>query len=125
MNKKQSKKKPINEQLTKDALKELLTTLKAFLSEEVSSTLSVIDCRTAAHSRRIRELERIQQNQEIKRISYCSHEDKLDCVSYYKGTNIFHAVTYKCKWCGRESQKIECFLTKKEKKALKKLGVEI
>ncbi len=125
MNKKQPKKKPINVQLTKDDLKELLTTFKVFLSEEVSSTLSVIDWRIDAHSRKIRELERIQRNQEIKRISYCSHEDRLDHISYSNVTGVFLAAVYKCSRCGREDRKVWCFLTKKEKKALKKLGVEI
>ncbi len=125
MNKKQPKKKSINVQLTKDDLKELLVVLKNFMVEEISGHSRVTTHRIDCHNSRITQLERIELYQKPKRILHCAHEDKLDCITYSRKAGTFLTVDYKCMWCGRVDTKMLYRLTRKEKRALRRLGVKL
>ncbi len=128
MKKKQPTKMKV--QLSKEDLVELLTVLKNFIQEELlqkekeTERLASIDRHRMRA--RITHLEMFTKAQEIKRISYCdSHENKLVRISYSKLTGRFCSADYRCSRCGGESRKIWCFLPKKEKKALRTLGVTL
>ena len=113
----------VNVQLSKDDLKELLTVVKKFISEEFEQKLNLHHHRMDCHNQRIIALEGIQRNQEIRRISYCPHDYIFKSIQYHKVSFHPSTITYKCTRCEMEWQKPPCFLTKKEKKALKTLGV--
>ena len=123
--KKQSEKKPINVQLSKDDLKELLTVLKDFMVEEIVGYSRVTTHRMDCHNQRLTRLERLTNDQRIKRISSCSHIYKLKSVVYLESTGSLLALKYKCEVCGREYDKPYWLFSWKEKKALRNLGVEL
>lgn len=121
-----SAKQPINVQLSKDDLKELLVVLKDFMSEEISIRNKRLFLNQSEMDRRITTLEIVENShrKEIQKLKqHCSHDDKLDHISYSRATGMFLAAVYKCKWCGREDWKN--ILTRKEEKSLRKLGVEL
>lgn len=124
--KKQPKKQQINVQLSKDDLKELFTVIKDFLTEELFADYKVAVCHQIdCHNQRIIELERAERHQKIRRISFCTHDYRIKSIQYFETSHSLEVVTYKCVQCELEWRKLPCFLTRKEKKALKKLGVKI
>ena len=143
MVKKQTKKQPLKVQLSKVDLTELLTVLKSFIMEELlqketeSERLASID-RNRLQERITRleiDLKKEKQkeqrfglfkaSQELKRVSFCPHEDRFESIWYSQINNHVMGLKYKCKWCGRETIKTTILLTRREKRVLKKLGVEI
>ena len=128
MKKKPTKKQLIKVQLTKDDLKELLIVLKDFMTEEITLRNKKVFLNQCEMDRRITSLE-IVENSLRKKIhklkQLCLHDDGLDNIEYYTISGHFLAANFKCKCCGRVDRKTWYFLTKKEKKALKKLGVKI
>ena len=122
------KKKPINVQLSKEDLKELLTVLKDFMLEEMFLQNKGIILKQSLMLTRINALEMVENNhrKEIHKLKqHCSHEDEFVCVLYAKFSADFAAADYRCKRCGRETRKYKDDLTKKEKKSLQNLGVKI
>ena len=123
---KQTKKQPINVQLSKDDLKELLTVLKNFIVKEI-----FVDFKKETFHRinyitqRVFELEKSQRSREPKRVLICPHKDLFDSIWYSETTDAALGLKYKCKWCGRELIKTSTFLSWREKRALRKLGVKI
>lgn len=129
---KSTKKQPINVQLSKDDLKELLTVLKTFIMEEVVGIHRVETHRMDCHNARIISLEgkeRRREQQESNLVSQsCPHEDRFESIWYSLVKSRFHyplGVRYKCKWCGRVRSQDWEELSSKQRKALKKLGVQI
>jgi len=122
---KQTKKQPINVQLSKDDLKELLRVLKNFMVEEISGHSRMMTHRMDCHNQRIVRLERLTNDHKLKQISCCYHDDKLKSLVYLETTGSFLALKYKCEICGREYDKPYWFFSRKEKKALRNLGVKI
>ena len=115
----QKKKQPISVQLTKDDLKELLVILKNFMTKEIFKTFQMeVQHRMDCHNLRILNLEKTI-------VQHCVHDDKLDYIEYYTTSGAFLAANYKCKRCGKVNRKTWLYLSRKEKKGLKKLGVEI
>ena len=123
--KKQPSRKPINVQLTKDDLKELLTVLKDFMVEEISGHSRVQTHRMACHNSRITKLERIEQYREPKRVLLCPHEENFKGVWYSGISNRPLGLTYRCKRCGQERIKTTIMLSWGEKRAIRKLGVKL
>ena len=122
---KQPKKRPINVQLSKKDSTELLTVLMNFLSEELGMRLLDTNHRVEMLQRRVTDLEKAQRKQESKWILICPHDDKLDRIEYYSTSGNVSAAIYKCKRCGRENKRFHGDLSRKEKKALRKLGARI
>jgi len=119
MKKKEPKKQQIKVQLSEDDLKELFIMLKNFLQEEIG--LRLLDT-----NHRIEMLQRrVTASETPRRVYVCKHIDKLDGISYSGLTMYFVSVNYKCTLCGRVNQKMWFSLSRKEKRALRKLGVEI
>lgn len=128
MKQKQTKKQPIKVQLSKDDLKELLVVLKDLMSEEITIRDKRFLLNQHEIDRRITNLEYVENNhrKEIHRLKqHCLHDDKLNRIEYYTISGAFLAVVYKCKRCGRENRKTRIDLSRKEKRALRKLGVKI
>ena len=127
--KKSEKEQPINVQLTEDDLTELLVVIKDFMSEEISDRNKRIFLNQSEMHSRIISLEgkeRRRESKELKQIPSCPHKiSAFQSVQYIGKTSALSSVTYKCESCGLEELKIPCFLTRKEKKALKNLGVRV
>lgn len=124
---KSTKKQPINVQLSQEDLVELLTTVKMFMADELSVQTRRIFLNQMEMGRRINTLEINDKSRrgEINKLKpHCVHEDRLDSLSYLN-SGIFHAAVYKCKRCGRENQKTWYYLSQKERRALRKLGVKL
>lgn len=124
---KSTKKQPIKVQLSKDDLKELLVVLKNFIQEELQGLYRVHDHRLDCHNGRIISLERIENNhrKEIQRLKqHCLHNGKFTHVTYSENGDVI-SIDYKCKWCGQEYFLYPSGLARKEKRALRKLGVKI
>ena len=127
--KKPTKKQPINVQLSKDDLKELLVVPKNFIVDELlgfhkrdAERMLNLEIAQACLKSQIKTLE--QPPVVIPPPPRCYyHQERLYYVAYSEVTGRFIAAEYKCRWCGRVNRKLLCFLTKKEKKALRKLGV--
>ena len=126
---KQTKKKPsINVRLSKEDLIELLRKLKDFTTEEISIQNKRLFLNQTEMANRIYHLEMVENNhrKEIHKLKlHCLHDDKLDHIEYYTTSGNFLAAIYKCKQCGRENKRTRGDLSRKEKKALRKLGVKI
>ncbi len=120
-----TKKPPINVQLSKDDLKELLVILKDFITEDIGIRLLNTNHRVEMLQRRVVDIVKTQRSQEPKRVLTCPHQDLFDSIWYSKITNATLGLKYKCKWCGREWIKTSILLSWGEKRALRKLGVEI
>lgn len=126
--KKQSKKNPINVQLTKDDLKELLVVLKDFMTEEITLQNKKVFLNQCEMDRRIIKLEIVENNhrKEIHKLKlHCLHDDKLNRIECCSSPGYFYAAVYVCTRCGRENRKTKFDLTRKEEKALRNLGVKI
>ena len=126
--KKTKKTSPINVQLSKDDLKELLVILKDFMLEEISRRDKMLFLNQSEMSERIRLLEIVENNhrREIHKLKlHCLHDDKLDHIEYCTTSGDFLAAIYKCKRCGKENRRTWVYLSRKEEKALRKLGVKI
>ena len=126
----QKKKQPINVQLSKEDLVELLRTIKDFTTEEISHRSGRLFLNQHEMDRRITDLEivensRLKETFALKLKLRCSHDNRLDHISYSLITGNFLAAVYKCEKCGLEDRKARYFLTRKEKRALRKLGVKI
>ena len=128
----QKKKQPIKVQLSKDDLKELLVVVKNFVYESVLTELHRQNKRVFLNcselDKRIQLLEMVENNhrREIHKLKlHCLHDDILDHIEYYTTSGNFLAAVYKCKRCGRENRRTWVYLSRKEKKALRKLGVKI
>jgi len=126
--------------LSKDDLGELLVVLRNFILEELQITIREVVLaelsrqsqrlflNSSENAKRITALEIVENNhwKEIRKLKlHCLHDDKLDHIEYYTTSGNFLAAIYKCKRCGRENRRTWVYLSRKEKKALKKLGVKI
>ena len=130
--KKQPKKQPINVQLSKDDLKELLVVLKDFMLEEISRRDKMLFLNQSEIDKRVQRLEMVENTHrtEIHKLKQCcSHDDRFPSLSFSTDRNsglpLFLALNYKCNRCGRMIEKRPWDLSRKEEKALKKLGVKI
>jgi hypothetical protein len=139
--KKQTKKQPINVQLSKNDLKELLVVLKDLIrnsSENAKRIAEIVDrenrnATTISNNlskmdMRITTLEIVEEShsKEIHKLKqHCLHDDKFDRVEYYTFIEGFSAAIYKCERCGREDRKAWSGLSRKEKKGIKLLGIKI
>ena len=85
----------------------------------INDTLRRMDC----HNKRIVRLERLTNDQEIRRVSFCSHVNEIKSMVYLESTGSFLALKYKCIKCKKEFDKPHWFLSRREKKALRTLGV--
>lgn len=123
--KKTTKKQPIKVQLSKADLAELFTVLRDFLSEELGIRLLDTNHRVEMLARRVTAIEKRNLTEESNRILHCPHQDKFDRVSYGEINGGCYGVVYVCRWCGRERTVYTTSLTRKKKRALRKLGVKI
>lgn len=134
MTKKQTKKQPIKVQMSKLELAELLNTLKKFIYENILVELNrqskriFLNC--SELDKRITSLEIVENNHraEIHKLKqHCTHSYKLISVVYHTKekdpTGLCHK--YKCKHCGHETYNITVVLSRREKRALKMLGVKL
>ena len=128
MTKKQTKKQPINVQLSKDDLKELLTVLKNFLVEELlnfhkrdAERILNLEIAQAYLKSEIRGLKTLPIPNQIL---HCAHEYKFSRAVYSSSTDACYGIVYICKWCKRERTVYKSSLSWREKRGLRKLGVE-
>ena len=122
------KKQPINVQLSKKDLTELFVALKDFMTEEISLHNKRLFLNQSEMEKRIYSLEIVENSRrkEIQKLKLCcSHDDRLDRIEYYPISGNVLAAVYKCERCGRENKRTRGDLSRKEKKALRKLGVKI
>ena len=134
---KQTKKKqPINVQLSKDDLKELLVVVKSFVYESVLAELSRQNKRVFLNcselDKRITTLEIVENNHraEIHKLKqHCAHDTQFDSIGCFTSRNggrtNFLTLIYKCTQCGLKFEKHSWQLSRKEKKAIRILGVKI
>ena len=88
----------------------------------------IISNEILGHSRRINTLEIVEDShrKELHKLKqHCAHEDKLDHINYGRASGTILTVTYKCVRCKREDDKMLYRLSRKEKRALRRLGVKI
>ena len=128
MKKKQPTKRKIL--LSKEDLVELLTVLKNFIQEELLQRGRESERLTSIEQRRMRErITRLEietkKVSEVKQVSYCGHEDRFESIWYSLRNIVVMGLRYKCRWCGRELIKTTILLSWREKRNLRKLGVEI
>jgi hypothetical protein len=98
------------------------------MSEEISVRDKRLIVNQFEMDKRITTLEVVENShrKEIHRLKqHCLHDDKLDCIHYSGVTGAFLHIVYKCKLCKREYQTSWAFLSRKERKGLRKLGVKI
>jgi len=122
---KMTKKQPINVQLSKADLAELLMVVKDFIVGEIGPRLLDANHRVEMLQRRITDLTKIQVDEKAKRVLICSHKDRFESVWYSNITKHVLGLKYKCVWCGREWIQNAILLSWREKRALRKLGVKI
>lgn len=129
-------KRPIKVQLSKDDLKELLTVLKNFMYEKILVELNRQNKRVFLNcselDKRVSNLEIVENNHraEIHKLKQrCVHDTQFDSISCFTshndGRTNFLTLIYKCTQCGLKFEKHSWHLSRKEKKAIRILGIKI
>jgi len=125
-----SAKQPIKVVLSKDDLKELLTVLKNFIVEELlcyhkqdTQRFINLEIGQACTGAKIRDL---NARETSRWVSNCPHfgSGRFTQVTYSE-TGAVISIDYECKMCGKKYFKYPSGLARKEKRALRKLGVKI
>ena len=128
-----TKKQPISVQLSKDDLKELLIVVKNFTYENILVELNRQNKRVFLNcselDKRVSNLEMVENNhrKEIHKLKQCcSHDDRFKSV-WYSSWNPGEVLggNYECIGCKRIITKTTILLSWREKRALRKLGVQI
>lgn len=121
MQKKQTKEQPMKVLLSKQDLVNLLIILKDFVSDEIFGPYRLdMNHRMEMLDRRVRAVEKDVTAQESKHILSCTHSDIFNGI-WYSSTNTVLGLVYKCRWCKRERIKTTILLSRKEKRALRKI----
>lgn len=115
-----AKKQPVKIILTKEDLSELFGVLKKFIEEELFRPYRLdLNHRMELLQRRIKDVEKTTNA--VGRVSACPHQDRFDSIWYSPVNNKVYGLKYRCTMCGRERVKTSVLLSRKEKRALRKI----